>query len=133
MDDRQAFKIGFLRKCADAGLSIEETHEAVKEATTLVKTADIKDLLMKPYQAGIDVLADAGKTGVNFGMGAAALAPIVAGGGIGYGLSRLGDVDDTDVSAVKQQELIDEYHRQIELLNAKRRGVYKRPTPGMGA
>lgn len=133
MDARQAFKIGFLRKCADAGLSIEETKEAVKQAKELVKAADIRDLIMKPYQAGIDILTDAGKTGVNFGLGAAALAPIVAGGGIGYGLSRLTDVDDTDVKAIKQQELIDEYHRQIELLNAKRRGVYKRPTPGLPA
>lgn len=136
LDDREKFKVGFLRKCADAGLTIEETHAAVKKATAFVKQSAVDvlpDVLQEPYRqlmgAGGHVLKGMG----DYGLSAALLAPAAAGGLAGYGLSRATDVDDTDVKAIKQQELIDEYRRQIQLLGAKRKGVYKRPGPGMGA
>jgi hypothetical protein len=63
-------------------------------------------------------------------MGALA-GPAVLGGAAGYGMSRLTDIDDTDVDEIKKREIIDEYYRQIELLKSKRRGTYKRPSTGM--
>lgn len=136
LDERQAFKIGFLRKCADAGLTIEETHAVVKQATAMVKQSAVDmlpDILQKPYEALVGAGGHALKNVADYGMTGALLGPAVLGAGLGYGAGAMGDVDDTDVKALKQQELIDEYHRQVELMTAKRRGVFKRPTPGLGA
>ena len=137
LDDRQAFKVGFLRKCADAGLTIEETHEVVKQALSLVKESAVNilpDVLQEPYKQLWGAGGHALKSMADYGMTGALLAPGAIGAGAGLLAGHLTDVDDTDVKALKQQELIDEYHRQIELLNAKRRGVYKRPSPpGLGA
>ena len=136
LDERQAFKIGFLRKCADAGLTIEETHEAVKQATALVKQSAVNvlpDILQEPYKALVGAGGHALKGIADYGMTGALLGPGLLGAAGGLAAGSLTDVDDTDVKALKQQELIDEYHRQVQLLGAKRKGVYKRPTPGLGA
>jgi hypothetical protein len=127
LTEKELFKVGFLRKCADAGLTAEETAEVVKQALHTVKTADLTKLIEAPYQAGLDIVSNTGKSLGNLGLGAALFGPALLGGAAGYGLSRLTDVDDTDVSAIKQQELIDEYRRQTELLRGSRRGVFKRP------
>lgn len=134
---REAFKVGFLRRCADSGLSVEETHQAVKQAMEMVKSAVVpqfisdigKDAITAPYRAGTAALAGTASTLGNYGLGALLLGPAALGAAGGYGLSRLTDIDDTDVDAIKKRELIDEYYRQIDLLRSKRRGVYKRP-PG---
>jgi hypothetical protein len=136
LDDRQAFKVGFLRKCADAGLTIEETHAVVKQATAMVKSSVVNvlpDVLQEPYKQLMGAGGHALRGMGDIGLTAAIAGPAVLGAGAGYLAGQVTDVDDTDVKALKQQELIDEYHRQIELLNAKRRGVYRRPTPGLGA
>lgn len=121
-----AFKVGFLRKCSEAGMSNEETLLAVKYATKLIKTAGLQDFITKPYDTALDVVGSTGKTLGGWGLGALAVGPAVAGGLGGLGLAHLEDIDDTDVDAIKRRELIDEYRRQVELLKSKRKGVYKR-------
>lgn len=135
LNSREAFKVGFLQRCADAGLDAEETQQAIKEAVEFVKNASLSDFLSKPYEKVLDVIGNtashAGQNVGNLGLTAMVLGPAAAGLAGGYGLSRLGDVDDTDVNAIKQRELIDEYYRQIDLMRSKKRGLFKRPqTPG---
>src|SRR5687767_11511103 len=109
---REAFKVGFLRRCADAGMTAEETHYSVKQATAMLKSGIANELLMKPYQTTLDVAGGTAKSLGNLGIWGALIGPAAVGGAAGYGLSRLTDIDDTDVDAIKTRELIDEYHRQ---------------------
>lgn len=126
LTDREAFKVGFLKACADKGLDMAETHEVVKEALAAVKEADLQAILTKPYEATIDVAANAGKTIGNAGLWAGMVGPAVLGGLAGAGAASATDIDDTDVKVIKKQEIIDEYRRQIELLRARRKGLYTR-------
>jgi hypothetical protein len=123
---KEAFKVGFLRKCSEAGLSAEETLDAVRQVTTLVKSAGIQDFLTKPYETALNVVGSLGKTVGGYGLGAAAIGPAVLGGAAGLGLAHMQDIDDTDVDAIKKREIIDEYYRQIELLRSKQKGIYHR-------
>jgi hypothetical protein len=129
LNSRESFKVGFLQRCADAGLSLDETRQVVKQATELVKTAAISDLLVGPYRTTLDVAGAGAKNLGNVGLAAALLGPGAIGAAAGYGLSRVTDVDDTDVSAIKKRELIDEYYQQIDMLKAKQRGMFRKPHP----
>lgn len=107
LDPRQAFKAGFLARCADAGLTSAET-------AALAKAAAAKDASFW------DALGRFGQTGAVLGGTVALGAPVVAGALGGAGLAQLGDADDTDVADVKQRELVDEYTRQAaDLKRAK--------------
>jgi len=125
LTSRQAFKVGFLRKCANAGLTIEETRAVVKQALATVKSGGLTDMATKPLEVATDLGGSAMKTLGNLGVAGLMLAPPVAGGALGYLASRLTDIDDTDVAAVKQKEIIDEYRRQAANLRRKRelRGI----------
>lgn len=130
LTQREAFKVGFLRKCSEAGFTEEETVAAIKEATELVKKAALQDFLTKPYETGLGILGNVGSTAGQLGIGAAMLGPAALGASAGLGLASMGDVDDTDVQAIKKREIIDEYRRQVELLKGKRKGVYQRHKSG---
>lgn len=59
------------------------------------------------------------------GLGSAALplligAPIAAGGLAGYGLSKMTDVSDDDVNAVKDKELLDTYKQETNRLDRQK-------------
>lgn len=127
LTEKEAFKVGFLYKCADAGLTQEETIQAAKCAEAFLKQADVQDFLTKPYNVAWDIAANTGKSLGNIGVAGLLLGPGAIGAGLGAGAAAITDVDDTDVAAIKQQELIDEYNRQKALLNSRRRGAYKRP------
>lgn len=135
LTDKEAFKVGFLKRCADAGMDAKETLETVKTAKAFVKSAvldiGVKDIAGPPWRAAWDVASTGAKTLGNWGLMGALAGPAVLGGAAGYGMSRLTDIDDTDVDEIKKREIIDEYYRQIELLKSKRRGTYKRPSTGM--
>jgi hypothetical protein len=64
----------------------------------------------------IDTGKDIGSGLLHYGVPAALIAPPVLGGLAGYGLAKATDVDDTDVTAIKNQELVDEYMRQSDRL-----------------
>ena len=109
----ESFKVGFLNRCVEDGLSTEEALSRVKEAS------DCLDSLEK--QAGWFTDLVSGGTDVAKYLGSKALvaglvAPPVLGGLAGYSHSKLTDVDDDDVDDIKKQELIDEYRRQSEKL-----------------
>lgn len=99
---REAFKAGFLLKCADLGLSGKEATECIQKAT---------ELLTKQAFMGQDTLSGfAGSTlgmGRNLGTMAAISLPVALGGAAGY-LANEAVSPEVDEEDVKKQEIIDE-------------------------
>lgn len=109
MTSREAFKIGFLKRCAEDGLTLAQTKAAADKAAELLEAYPGKPV----KQALLD-------SAFSVGLPVALGAPLVLGGGLGYALGRMTDIDDKDVEEAKTQELIDEYTRQTSLLGAAR-------------
>lgn len=111
---REAFKVGFLARCVEDGLSPSQIGERVKQASE--KLAFLSELAGKAMDVG------AGAVGglYNYGLPMALAAPPILGGMAGYGLARATDIDDTDVADIKDQEVLDEYRRQTQRLGRER-------------
>lgn len=127
---REAFKVGFLAKCAEDGLTVDQIRARVKAAY---------DAGSEGLQKGADSFSP-GKFMAGLGSGAAyygglglLAAPLAAGALGGYGLARLNDADDTDVDDVKRQELIDEYRRQSHRLRMESALREQLPIPRRGS
>lgn len=105
---KEAFKVGFLSRCADMGLNDEETHELVKKALDL------------GIGSALGALGTLAEKPLSFGLTAAMIAPPAIGAGMGYGLSQLTDADDTDVDELRKSELIDEYRRLADQIRQKK-------------
>jgi hypothetical protein len=93
MTARDAFKIGFLLRCADAAMPPAAVTATMQKAAAL----------MEKRAFGFSDLAPVG----NLAIGAGIAAPAVAGAGIGYLASQAAspEVDEEDV---RKRELIDE-------------------------
>lgn len=120
MTELELFKYGFLLRCAEEGLTPDETAERVQQALQLTKQAD-------PIGLGTAI-----STGVNgvAGLGALGLA---GAGALGAGAGWLGakmTEPDTDPEEAKTQELIETYRlfAQQARQSAQRRRQY-RQTP----
>lgn len=114
MDPREAFKVGFLARCVEEGLSLEEAGDRVKQASE--KLAGITDLLGKVVDLGKPVVG----AGMNWGIPAMLAGPPILGGIAGFTAGKATDIDDLDVDEVKKRELIDELNRQTERLKRER-------------
>jgi len=111
LSPREAFKTGFLARCAELGLGHAQMLAAAKEAADKV--------------AGLfDAISGLGKTVANVGTGTvlplALAAPPIIGGLAGLGLAKATDIGDEDVKAVKDQEVIDTYRTEAEKLRRQR-------------
>jgi hypothetical protein len=110
---REAFKVGFLSRCVEDGLTLEQAHQRVKEAQEKIALsipgADIPGKL-------IDAAGSIAKPALGWGIPLALAAPPVVGGLAGYAASKATDIDDTDVDEVKRRELINEYKKQTKKL-----------------
>lgn len=132
---RDAFKVGFLARCAAEGIRTEEIGPLVKQAEE--KLAGVLGALgagaSRIGGKGL-ALGGAALSGLaGWGVPLALLAPPAAGAAAGYGLARMTDIDDTDVNEIKDQELLEEYRRQTEALNresAMRRFARQRKQTG---
>jgi hypothetical protein len=110
---QQAFKFGFLARCAADGLTPAQTVKAAQAAReVLEKRAFLGSLVDK----GLDLAKGVGGGAVSYGVPLALAAPPVLGGLAGYGLARATDIDDTEIADIKDRELIDEYTRQADRL-----------------
>lgn len=132
----QAFKIGFLTRCAEEGLTIKEAHIRVKEAIKQAKEKGLTKQALLPGLAGLGALAG----GLGYGgaklLGAvtpAALTtaavlgigtPVLAGALGGYGAAKtLGSQDSNMLENAKRDEIIAEYERLAD--EAKKRTKVK--------
>ena len=116
LDSKTAFKVAFLRRCAEQGFTREETHEVVKQALEHVKEGGVLgDALRAPFGIARDLASKL--TGV--GLTAALIAPPAVGYGIGRAIPMLTDIEDQDVKEMKKRQLIDEYRRLANELTRK--------------
>ena len=117
MTEKEAFKIGFLLKCAAEGLTVEQVESRIQQrASSIKKEADLL--------GGIATLAGRGLslagTVADKAFWPAMLAPPLLGIAGAYGLSRAQD-DTYDVDEAKKREEIAAYRRAIDQLKRSRR------------
>lgn len=98
---REAFKAGFLLRCAEEGLSGPAAADRMRKAAGLL---DKQGLFGLP-SAG-DAASAAGGLG-NLAMTAGIAAPVLAGAGAGY-LAHRATSTDVDEEDVRKRELIEE-------------------------
>jgi hypothetical protein len=135
MYPNEAFKLGFLSRCVEEGLSSSETAALAKQASVafekeanpvissalgLGSTAfkGLTDLVKTPLGLAKDTTSLV-KDVLPAGMLMAALPP--AAGGLAAVLKNTAtDISDADVDEAKQQELVDTYRRMAAQLKRQR-------------
>lgn len=100
MEPREAFKIGFMARCIEEGLSQEKTAELMEKAG--------------------NGLVDAGKAVLYPAAALALAAPPTLGGLAAYFKNKTMDSDANEVEEVKQQEMADSYRRMADQLRRAR-------------
>jgi len=110
MTPKEAFKVGFMHKCAADGLTPEQTMERIRHAKFMMKAAQTPIL---------SDLVSAGGTAMKWGIPLALLAPPVAGLGAGYTLAKMRDETFDKDEAMKKEEIA-EYQRAVEKLRRLR-------------
>lgn len=113
LSPKEAFIVGFVGRCVDDGLTADQIRERVKQAEDLLEGA------VKEAGLAGDVARAAGgvaSTALPFAL----IAPPLLGGVAGYTAARLGDVDDTDVEDVRNQELKDTYLLEAQKLRRQK-------------
>lgn len=120
LTNREAFKFGFLLRCADENLSPEETQERIKlamdhfrwdgqprvDAQLLQQTLQTWEKRGTGEIAGIlNFLRSSGMYGIGAAAGAGAMG--------GYGLAKTMQ-PQVDTDEIKQQELVAAYRQQTE-------------------
>lgn len=104
---REAFKVGFLARCAEEGLSPAQIQDRVK-------------LARDKFAGVLDSLGHAAGSVFSTGAPLALIAPPALGAIAGYGLSRATDIDDTDVDEIKNNELLDTYANETAKLRRQK-------------
>jgi len=100
IDEKQAFKLGFVAACADRGLQ-------PAQAAALLKTASGS------------ILGDVASLGALGLVGLPAAAGLVGGGALGYGAAKF-DEPNTTPDDIKAKEIEDTYKRYTDRLKSRR-------------
>lgn len=128
MQPREAFKLGFLARCVEEGMSPEQTHALAKTAAVcLQKQADdtLTGKAVKTFTQPIQEISNTAWSMLPW-LGAAAAAPPVLGGVAAYLQNAAMDRGDDVVEEAKQEELTDTYSRMADQLRrAKQLRDYK--------
>ena len=118
LNDREAFKAGFLKRCADEGLSAAESIDLVKQANSeMEKMSSLSKIIAKLMVPFTPIY----EKGLNLGLGAALLGPPAAGVAGSYLYSRATDSDDTDEDTARKKELAEAYRDQAAKIVESRR------------
>lgn len=139
MTPHDAFKLGFLLRCAEEGCTPDEIRGRVKTATLLKQSAGPAitagtgigaKMLAKFKGLGKALPLWAGFTQLPYYATSLGLAASAAtGAGAGYGLAKLQN-QDVDPEEAKRQELIAAYKLQAELARQRAsRRSYRQPIP----
>ena len=112
MQPKEAFKIGFMARCVEMGMSPDETRQLMKTAGEVLT----KEAFLKALGEGAKAL---GKWALPVGALALA-APWAVGGGTAYLANQATDVDATDIEEVKKQELVESYKRMADQLRRQK-------------
>ena len=132
LTSQEAFKVGFMARCIEDGLSMDQIYSLAKTAAdrmaSAVKLASEKQAIVGPLLGALGYLGGSavnaakgiGSAALGVGLPLALAAPPVLGGIAGAGLAKATDIDDTDVNEIKQRELLDEYKHQTARLRRQR-------------
>jgi len=125
MNDKESFKIGFLMKCAEEGLTSSQVESRIMQKVEMIKKAEGVSMIKKadgvleginPIGGGWDVI----KTVMGKAWPLALAAPWAIGGLGGYAVSKAQD-DIYSVEEAKKREEIAEYYRAIDQLKRSKR------------
>lgn len=120
MTPQEAFKIGFLARCVEGGLSDEQTNALAKRAADLVGEQEKSASITEAAGKAIGGVMEAGGK-VVYPLAALALAtPPALGGLAAYFKNQATDIDEDDVESVKRQELIAQYRRMADQLRRQK-------------
>lgn len=116
MEPNEAFKVGFLARCLEDGLSAEQTKALAKRAfnCSLEKSAVGVGDAFKALMAGASGLA-----GPALALGLA--APPAVGGLSAYLYNKATDVDEAEVDDIKNRELVETYKRMADQLRRSKK------------
>ena len=120
MTPQEAFKLGFLARCVEGGLSDEQTNALAKRAADLVGEQEKSAFTADAAGKVIGGVMEAGGKAV-YPLAALALAtPPALGGLAAYFKNQATDIDEDDVESVKRQELIAQYRRMADQLRRQK-------------
>jgi hypothetical protein len=115
-----AFKVGFLRKLAELGVTPHEFY-------TTVKSAAGDDMLSSMFMGATDIGKSLIGTGLDWAgdaakiLGGVALAaPVIAGGATGVLSGALNSPSVEDINVLRKTELLGTYKRLTQEINARR-------------
>lgn len=127
MTPKEKFKVGFLLKCAEAGLTMDQTHEVIRRTQTALEKHAVGEgtpigavwnALKAIGGKGLDVSKAVVNKAVDWAPTIAIGGPVALGVGVGGAGGALAakatDFSDDDPEDIKTQELIDEYERLAE-------------------
>ncbi len=125
LDQCQMFKAAVLGECAKEGLTIEESHAAVKQAMVeMEKQAGDgwkwQDQIPFLSQAS-SMASSAAEKIPGLGMAAYIGGPIAVGAAGGVAAAKLRGINDIDPDEVKEQEKIEAYRRAADRARLQRR------------
>lgn len=115
MTPQEAFKIGFLMRCAEEGLTPDQTAERIEKVAAAVKEGKAGDWIPSP-----STFTDPMKWLANKALWGTLVVPPVVGGVGGYALATAGD-DEYDIEEAKKEEELAAYYRAIDQLARSRR------------
>jgi hypothetical protein len=122
LTDEQAFKVGFLKKCAEDGLTIDETKQRVKLAIHVLQKAKEKQAIF-----GLETAQELAGKGLGLATTTAPLlllgGPMAAGGLAGYAAAKGLHGNKDVVEEAKGDEIVGEYERLAD--EARRRARLK--------
>ena len=104
MTAEESFRLGFLSRCLESGMTPAEVEECVEKVATAL------DLALGKSAGLIDTAGNLAGQGANYALIGAAGIPLALGAGAGY-LAGLARNKPVDVDTIHKQELIREYRR----------------------
>lgn len=111
--EKNAFKLGFLARCAEEGLTGAALDARIKQADTLVKS-------------GWDLIPSEGRYAAGLALGLPVAAGVLGGGALGYGLAKAQE-PPLDEDEIKAKEIATTYKVLAERAKARRKLRQYRP------
>jgi hypothetical protein len=118
MTNPEAYKVGFLARCAEEGLDMPRIEQRIKTAAMIKRAVWGGDVPGKFVGAGTDIFKKLLDSGKLFAMA----TPPMAGTFGGYLMARANENEDSVAEAQRQEELAAYYQAIEQLARNQRRG-----------
>jgi hypothetical protein len=119
MTEKEAYKIGFMLRCAEEGLTPVQTELRVKQASTMTKES--QEGIGTGFIRGAAATASKGLMATLKSLGMLTIvAPPIIGATGGYMLANAKN-DTFDIDEAKKDEELAEYYRAMDMLGRSQR------------